>query len=166
MDCSMPVFSGLHHLLELAEAHVHWVSDAIQPSHLLSSPSPSAFYLSQHQSFSTESGLCIRWQRIGASASVLPMSIQCWFPFRWTGLISLESKGLSRVFSNTTIQKHQFFGVQAFFMVQFSHSYMTTWKTIALTVLTFVSKVMSLLFNTLSRLPNKIGVIIVVILGL
>ena len=61
--------------------------------------------------FSTESALCIRWQRIGTSASVLPMNIQCWFPFRWTGLISLQSKGLSRVFY-TTVQRHQFFGAQ------------------------------------------------------
>ena len=65
--------------------------------------------------------------------------------------ISLQSKGLSRVFSNTTVQKHQFFGV-AFFIVQLSHPYMTTGKTIALTRWTFVGKVMSLLFNMLSRL--------------
>ena len=70
---------------------------------------------------------------VSASASVLPMNIQGWFPLRWTGLISLLSKGLSRVFSNTTVQKHQFFGRHStFFIVQLSHPYMTTGKTIAL----------------------------------
>ena len=62
--------------------------------------------------FSNESVLHIRWPNIGASASVLPMNIQGWFPLEWTGWISLQSKGLSRVFSNTTVQKHQFFGTQ------------------------------------------------------
>ena len=89
-------------------------------------------------------------QSIGASAStlVLPMIIQGWFPFGLTGLISLQSKGFSRVFSNTTVQKDQFCSV--FFMVQLSHPY-TTGKTIALTIQTFVGKVISLLFNLLSR---------------
>ena len=71
-------------------------------------------------------------QNIGASAStsVLPMNTQDWLPLGWTGWISLQSKGLSRVFSNTTVQKHQFFGAQLFFTVQLSHPYMTTGKTI------------------------------------
>ena len=91
-------------------------------------------------------------QSIGASASVLPMNIQSWFPVEWTGLISLLSKGLSRVFSNTTIQKRQFFGTQPFLLSSCHiHPYMTTGKTIALTIQTFVGKVTSLLFNTLSR---------------
>ena len=89
---------------------------------------------------------------VSASASVLPMNIQDWFPSEWTGWISLQSKGLSRVFSNTTVQKHQFFRCSAFFIVQLSHPYMTTGKTIALTRWTFVGKVMSLLFNMLSSL--------------
>ena len=83
------------------------------------------------------------------------MNTQDWSPLGWTGWISLQSKGLSRVFSNTTLQKHQFFGAQLYFLkllVQLSHSYMTTGKTIALTRWTFVGKVMSLLFNMLSRL--------------
>ena len=90
-------------------------------------------------------------QSIGASdsASVLPMNTQDWSPLGWTSWISLQSKGLSRVFSNTTVQKHQFFCTQP--SVQLSHPYMTTGKTIALTRPTFVSKVMSLLFNMLSR---------------
>ena len=76
------------------------------------------------------------------------MNIQDWFPLGWTGWISLQSKRLSRVFSNTTIQK---LWSSAFFMVQLSHLYLTTGKTIALTRWTFVDKVISLLFNMLSR---------------
>ena len=89
---------------------------------------------------------------VWASASVLPMNTQDWSPLGWTGWISLQSKGLLWVFSNTTVQKHQFFGGSAFFTVQLSHLYMTTGKTIALTRRTFVGKLMSLLFNMLSRL--------------
>ena len=86
-------------------------------------------------------------QNIGASASVLPMNIQGWFPLGLTGLI----KGLSIVFSNTTVGNHQFFGTQPSL---WSNSHLCLWlqeKTIALTILTFDSKVMSLLFNMLSR---------------
>ena len=86
-----------------------------------------------------------------ASASVLPMTIQSLFPVGLTGLISLLSKGLLRVFSSTTVWKHQFFSGSTFFMVQLSHLYMTTGKTVALTRQTFVGKVMFVLFNTLSR---------------
>ena len=95
---------------------------------------------------------------VSASISVLPMTTQDWSPLGWTGWISLQSKGLSRVFSNTTVQKHQFCALYspilfiAFFMVQLSHPYMTTGKTIALTRWTFVDKIMSLIFNMLSRL--------------
>ena len=116
MDCSTPGFPVLHHLLELAQTHVLWVGDAIQPSHPLSSSSPPAFNLSQQQglfqwiSFSRQ----VAGQITGASASasVLPMTIQGWFPSNLikTGLISLQSKGLSRIFSSTTVWKHQFFG--------------------------------------------------------
>ena len=90
-------------------------------------------------------------QSIGVSASVLPMNIQDWVPLELIGLTSLQSKGLSGVFSNTTVQKYQFFDT-AFFMIQLSHPYMTIGKTIALTRWAFVGKVMSLLFNMLSRL--------------
>ena len=85
-----------------------------------------------------------------ASASVLPMNIQDWFPLGLTDLISLQSKGLSRVFSNTTVQKHQFFCAQPYLQSN-SHPHMTTRKTITLTRWTFVAKVMSPLFNMLSR---------------
>ena len=103
MDCSTPGFLVHHHLLELAPTHVHQVSDAIQPSHPLLSPSPPTFNLSQHQVLFQAKG-------IGASASawVLPMNIQGWFSLGLTGLISLLSKGHSRVFSSTTIRKYQF----------------------------------------------------------
>ena len=84
---------------------------------------------------------------VSASTSVLPMNIQDWFPLRWTGWISLQSKGLSTVFSNTTVQKHQFFSAQ----LSSQSNSLTTGKTIALTRRTFVGKVMSLLFNMLSR---------------
>ena len=87
---------------------------------------------------------------VSASASVFP-NTQDWSPLGWTGWISMQSKGLSRVFSNTTVQKHQFFGAQLSSQSN-SHPYMTTGKTIALTRWTFVGKVISLLFNMLSRL--------------
>ena len=101
--------------------------------------------------FSNDSVLHIRWPKYwsSASASVLPMNTQDWSPLGWTGWISLLSKGRSRVFSNTTVQKHQ---RSAFFRDQLSHPYMTTRKTIALTRQTFVGKIMSLLFNMLSSL--------------
>ena len=86
-----------------------------------------------------------------ASASVLSMNIQGWFPLGLTGLISLKPKRLSRVFSSTTIWKQQFFDTPVFFMVQLSHPYMTTRKTIVLTIWTFVGKVIYLLFNMSSR---------------
>ena len=88
-------------------------------------------------------------QSIGLSAlaSVLPMNIEDWSLLGCTGWISLLSKGLSKVFSNTTVQKHQFFGTQLSFIVKLSHPYMTTGKTIALTRQTFVGKVWFPLFN-------------------
>ena len=115
MDCSTPGFPVHHQLPELTQTHVHQVGDAIQPSYPLSSPSPlnlqsfpasGAFQMSQL----VASG----GQRIGvsASASVLPMNMQDSFPLGLTGWISLQSKGFSRIFSNTTVQKHQFFGAQ------------------------------------------------------
>ena len=89
---------------------------------------------------------------VSASASVLPMNIQDWFPLGLTGLISLQSKGHSRVFSSTILQKASILQHSAFFTVQFSHPYMMTGKIISLTRWTSVGKVMSLLFNILSGL--------------
>ena len=110
------------------------------------------------QSFPASGSFPVSWlftsggQNIGASdsASVLPVNIQGGFPSGLTGLISLLSKGLSRVFSNTIVQKHQFFSTQLSLWSK-SHIHMTTGKTVALTRWTFVSKVMSLFFNMLSR---------------
>ena len=89
---------------------------------------------------------------VSASTSVLPMNTQDWSPLEWTGWISLQSKGFSRVFSNTTVQKASILRHSAFFILQLSHPYMTTGKTIALTRWIFVDKVMSLIFNMLFRL--------------
>ena len=113
MDHSTPGLPVHHQLLEFTQTHLHWVGDAIQPSHPLSSPSP-AFNLSQNQGLFKS--VCSSHQvatsiAVSPSTSVLPMNIQDWSPLGWTSWISLQSKGLSRVFSNTTVQKHQFFGV-------------------------------------------------------
>ena len=114
MNHSTPGLPVHHKLLEFTQTHVHQVSDAIQPSHPLLSPSPPAPNPSQHQSFPMSQLFAGGGQRIGASASasLLPKKSQHWSPLGWTGWISLQSKGLSRVFSNTTVQKHQFFGAQ------------------------------------------------------
>ena len=126
-DCTMPGFPVHHQRLELTQTHVHQVGDAIQPSHPLSSPLPPAFNLFQHQGLSksnqffTSGGQRIR---VSALASVLPINIQDWFPLGWTSWISLQSKGFSRVFSNTTVQKHQFFSTQ---LSSQSNSHIHTW---------------------------------------
>ena len=126
INCSTPGFPVLHYLPEFAQTHVHWVSDAIQlahplPPHLLL---PSIF--PSIRVFSNELALHISDQSIGASAlsSVLSMSIQDRFPLELTGLVSLQSKGLSRVFSSTTIWKHQFFSTQPSLR---SNSHIHTW---------------------------------------
>ena len=118
MNHSTPSLPVHHQLPEFTETHVHRVSDAIQPYHPLSSPSPPALYLSQHQglfrwvSFSHQVAKILEIQAIWSSSSVLPMNTQDWSPLGWTGWISLQSKERSRVFSNTTVQKHQFFSTQ------------------------------------------------------
>ena len=114
MDCSMQGFPVHYQLPKFIQTHVHRVGDAIQPfhpvipfcSHLQSFPASGSFPISQ---FFISGGQSIG---VSGSASVLPMNIQDWFPSGWTGWISLQSKGLSGVFSNTTLQKYQFFGAQ------------------------------------------------------
>ena len=114
LNCSTPDLPVHHPLLELAQTHVHQVSDAIQTSHPLLSPFvlpsifPSIMVFSMSQFFASGG------QSIGVSAStsVLPMKIKGWSPLGWTGWISLQSKGLSGIFSNTTVQKHQFYSAQ------------------------------------------------------
>ena len=114
MDHSTTGLPVHHQLPEFTQTHIHLVGDAIQPSHPLSSPSPPALNLSQYQGLSNASAHQSGGQSIGVSAStsVLPLNTQDLSPLGWTGWISLQSKGLSRVFSNTTIQKLPFFGTQ------------------------------------------------------
>ena len=115
MDCSTPGLPVHRQLLEFTQIHVHRVGDAIQPSQPPSSPSPPAFNLSQHQGlFKLVNSSHQVAVSIGtsASASVLPINTQDCSLLAWTGWLSLQFKGLSRVFSNTTTQKHQFFGAQ------------------------------------------------------
>ena len=133
MDCSMPGFPVHHQLLELAHIHVHRIGDAIQPSHPLSSPSPSPSILLSTRVFSNESVLHIRWSKYWSFSftSVLPVNIQDWFPLGLTGLISLLSKGLSGVFSSTTVPRHQFFGALPSLRSISHPTYVTAGKTIA-----------------------------------
>ena len=129
-SCSTLGFPLLHYLPEFTQAHVHWFGDAIQPSHPLSSPSPPAFNLSQHQglfkwvSSSHQVAKVLELQLQYQFFQVLPMNIKDWFSLGWTDWISLKSKGLSRVFSNTTFQKYQFFGAQP--SLRFN-SHINTW---------------------------------------
>ena len=125
-NCSTPGLPVHHQLPEFTETHIHRVCDAIQPSHPLSSPSPPAANPSQHQSFPMSQLFTWGGQSTGVSAlaSFLPKKSQGWSSSEWTNLISLQSKGLSRVFSNTTVQKHQFFGAQ---LSSQSNSHIHTW---------------------------------------
>ena len=111
MDYSIAAFLVLHYLLEFSQTHVPWVDDAIQPSHVLLPTSPALTLFQNSGSFPMSRLFATGGQSIGALASVLPMNIQSWFTLGLTGLISLLSKGLSRVFS-TIVRKHQFFGSQ------------------------------------------------------
>ena len=153
MDCSTPGFPVHHQLRELAQTHVHRVGDAIQPFHPLPFPSPPAFNLSSIRVFSNESFLCISCPKYWSfSFNISPSN-------EYTGLISFRMDWLDLLAVQGTLKsllqhhssKASILGCSAFFMVQLSHPYMTTGKTIALTRQIFVSKVMSLLFNMLSR---------------
>ena len=145
MDCSTPGLPVHHQLPELTQTRVHRVSDAIQSSSVISFsglqsfPASGSFQMSQ---FFASGGQSIG---ISASASVLPMNIQDWFPWGWTGWISLQSKGLSSLPQHHS-SKAPILRCSAFFILQLSHPYMTTGKTIALTRQTFVSQVISLFF--------------------
>ena len=127
MNRSTPGLPVHHQLLKFTQNHVHQVGDAIQPSHPLLSPSSPAPNPSQHQGlFQWVNSLhnVAKVLEFSVLASVLPMNTQDWSPFEWTGWISLQSKGLSRVFSNTTVQKNQFFGAQ---LSSQSNSHIHTW---------------------------------------
>ena len=153
MDCSMPGFPAHHQLLEHTQTHVHWVGDAIQPFHPLLSPSlPSIF--PSIRVFSKESVLHIRGPEYWSfSLSISPSK-------EYSGLISFRMDWLDLLVVQGTLKsllqhhssKASILEHSAFFIVQLSHPYMTTGKTIALTRRTFAGKVMSPLFNMLSRL--------------
>ena len=153
MDCSMPGFPVHHQLLELTQTHVHNVGDAIQPSHPLSSPSPPAFHLSQHQSLfkivssSHQVAKVLEFQLHHQSLQIILRT-----EFLYNGLVwSLCSSRDSQEFSSTPQFKSINSQHSAFFLVQLSHVYMTLGTTITLTTWTFVGKVMSLRFNTLCQ---------------
>ena len=155
MDSSTPGSRVLHCLPEFAQTHVHWVGDAIRQSHpLMPLPlQPSIF--PRIRVFPNESALHIRWANYWSFSINLSNEYSGLISFRidWFYL-SLHSKGLSRLFSSAIFQKHQFFGTQPslwFNSLMVQLSYMTTGKIIALTRWTFVGKVMSLLFSTVSR---------------
>ena len=154
MDCRTPGLPVHHQLLKLAQTHVHQVSDAIQPSHPLSSPSPLASNFPSIRVFSNESVLPIRWTKYWSfSCSISPSNehsgmISC--RINWFDLLVVQGTLKSLLQNHSS--KASILRCSAFFTVQLSHLYMTTGKTKALTRWTFVDKVMSLLFNMLSRL--------------
>ena len=153
MSDSFPTPWILHHLPELTQTRAHWVSDAIWASNPLSFSSPSAFNLSQHQGLFQWVGSLYQVDKVLKLQLQQHPSNECsgLISFRMDSWSSLQSSGLSRVFSSTTVQRHQFLQCTAFLLAQLSHPYMTTGKTIGLTRRTFVGKGMSLLFNMLSR---------------
>ena len=169
MDCSTSSFHVLHCILEFAQTHVHGINNAIQPPHPLPFPSPPVFFLSKNQGLSQWVSSPYQMQSIGASASVLPMNIQGKFPLGLTGLISLLSKGLSRVehhslkapilwcldFGTLKSWAPQFESINSLvFRLLYGPTLISIcdyWKNHSFDYITFVSKVMSLLFKTLSR---------------
>ena len=149
MDCSTPGLPVHHQLRKLAQTHVRWVSDAIQPSHPLMAPFPPAFNLFQHQVFSNESVLHIRWPKYWSfSFSISPSNEYLGlisFRIDWLDLLAVQGTLKSLLQHHTS--KASILWLWAFFIVWLSHPYMTTGKTIALTIQTFVGKVISLLFK-------------------
>ena len=167
MNCSTPGLPVHHQLLEFTQTHVHWVGNAIQPSHPLLSPSPPTPSPSSIRVFSSESILRMRWPKyLSFSFSISPSNEHpglISFRMDWLDLLAVQGtlKGLLQHHSS----KASIFQCSAFFTVQLSHPYMTTGKTITLTRRTFVSNVMCLLFNMLSRLviaflPRSKGLLI------
>ena len=154
MDCSTPALPVHHQFLEITQTHVHRVGDAIQPSHPLLSPSPPSFNLSQHQ------GLFQLFNSSHQVAKLLSFCFNISPSNEYSGLISfrmgwldlLAVQGILKSLLQHHSSKASILLCSAFFIVQLSHPYMTTGKTIALTRWTFVDKVMSLLLNMLSRL--------------
>ena len=147
MDWSMPCFSDHHQLPEFSQTHVHWFSDAIQPSHPLSSPSSPAFSLSQHHSLFQWSVLHIKWPKYWSfSFSISPSNVYSGlitFRIDWFDLFAVQET-LKSLFQHHS-SKVSILQCSAVFMAQLSHPYLTTGKTIALTIWTFINKVISLL---------------------
>ena len=154
MDCSTPGLPVHHQLPELAQSHVHRVSNAIHPSHPLSSPSPLPSIFPSIRVFFNESILPIRWPKNWSfSFSISPSNEYSGlisFKIDWFDLLAVQGTLKSLLQHHSS--KASILWQSAFFMVQLSHPYMTNGKTIALTRRTFVGEVMSLLFNMLSRL--------------
>ena len=154
MNLSMPGLPANRQLPEFTQTHVHWVGDAIQPSHLLSSPSPPALNLSQHESLfkwvssSHQVSKVLEFQLQHQSLQWTPKTDLLWMD--WLDLLTVQ--GTLKTLLQHHSSKASILLCSAFFIVQLSHLYMTTGKTIALTRQTFVSKVMSLLSSMLSRL--------------
>ena len=154
MNRSTPGLPDHHQLLESTQTHVHWVGDAIQPSHPLLCPSLRPSILPSIRVFSNESALCIGWPKYWSfSFNISPSNEHpglVSFRMDWLDLLAVQGtlkSLLQHHSSKASILRHS-----AFFIVQLSHPYVTTGKTIAFTRWTFVGKVLSLLFNMLSRL--------------
>ena len=150
VDCSMPGLPALHYLPEFAHTHDRWVGNAIQPSHLPSFPSPLHSIFPSIRVFFNESALHIRWPKYW-SFSISPSneySRLISFRIDWFDLFAVQGTLKSLLQNHSS--KALILAYSAFFMVQLSHPYMTTGKTVALTLWSFVGKVISLLFNTLS----------------
>ena len=152
-NCSMPGFSVLHYLLEFTQTHVHWIGDAIQPSHPLSSPSLLVLSLSQHQGLFQWVSSSHQWPKYWSFIfSISPSNEYSGFiSFRinWFDLLAVQGTFKSLLQHHSS--KESVLCCSAFFMVQLSHLYMTAGKTIAFDYMTYVCKVMSLLFNMLFR---------------
>ena len=151
MNCSTPGLPVHHQLPEFTQTHVHWVSDAIQLSHPLLSPSPLPLIPPSIRVFSNESTLHVRWPKSWSfSFSIIPSNEHpglISFRMDWLDLLAVQRTPKSLLQHHSL--KASILLSSAFFTVQLSHPYMTTGKTIALTRWTFVGRVMSLLFNIL-----------------
>ena len=154
MNHSTPGLPVYHQLPEFTQTHVHWVGDAIQPPHPLSFPSPPPSIFPRIRFFSKESALCIRWPKYWSfSFNISPSNEHpglISFEMDWLDLLAVQG-ALKSLLQHHSL-KASILRRSVFFIVQFSQTYMITVKTIALTRRTFVDKIMSLLFNMLSRL--------------
>ena len=158
MDCSMPGLPVHHQLPEFTQTHVHWVSDATQPSHHLSSPSPPTLVLSQHEGLFKWVSSSHQWPKYWRFRfRIIPSNEHPGLiSFRMDWLYLLAVQGILKSFLQHHSSKASILWRSAFFRVQFSHAYMTTGKTIPLTRWTFVGKALSLLFNMLSTAAKSL----------